>query len=139
MGIGYDPYLPRCILFKGNDTTARFYLFSLGEGIKYNVSGREPGVGIVLEPSNKFASDEGRGLQEKVLRHHFIRAPSKRNTYATYVNRLRVNGLVPSRVEVANPSGNVGSDAVPGRYVCRVLRDTVVDRVDSFYELLSSI
>ena len=55
-------YLPRGKLFEQNDAALLVHLLALLESGDYQVTRREPGVCIVVEPVQKFRPDQGRSL-----------------------------------------------------------------------------
>jgi len=54
----------------------------------------------------------------------------------TYIYRLRIDGLVPSRIEVSHTARQVSATPVPRFYIDWILRNTIVDPINSFYKFL---
>lgn len=101
-------------VFNQNNPSARIVFESLLDGLFDDFAGRPPYVGQVFGVVDEFSADELHGLLEALIGVVF--------------------GFVPVSIELAGSGGKISGRMVAGNTI--VLRDSVVDGIDGFYELL---
>lgn len=130
-------HLPGQELLEQDDFARRVDVgLAVGHRVDEQVTGREPGVGVVVELLDKFRSSEKRSFfKQSLLEVSSISIQNAQKKFA-HIDGLRISCLIPPWVQGANAAGEVGTAAILGVNIRRVLRDTVVDSVNSLNEFL---